>query len=534
VTSGLAPPAQAPLTSADSSFEEETVPPSDRLGDRIRREARVVGLRDVRAPSLETVERRRMQLWFLTAILLVSLSLGVVIVSLWPSGPGGSVASTPVLRFAVVIMSAAFCVYAVEKEMHLRRLSSLLVDERVLTAALTSRLREVSLLLDAGKAINAVLDLPIVLDTILGSALELLGGTSGSVMLLEGEELVAACVHGNEDARGVRTRLGEGIAGHVAMTREPLLIDGQADASAFPGLNSRQQPVDSAISVPLVNRASLVGVLNVNAAAGRVFTEYDLRAIALFAEQAAIAIANARLYETERVHVEELTELNHVKNEFVALVSHELRTPIASIIGAVSTAQRPELQDDRDEFDDIIDRQARRLAAMVEDLLTSARIERGEMELRTESIDLAELVRVAATDFSVTDRMVDVVAPDHLEVIADREALRRVIDNLLDNAFKHGAPPVVATVREDDRHVVLTVADSGHGIAEGDRQRVFDRFHRLEANRWSPGLGLGLSVVRELVLESGGSIWIDESAGGGAAFSISLPVVQESSVAQGA
>jgi len=166
-------------------------------------------------------------------------------------------------------------------------------------------------LLDAGRAINQLLDLPELLETVLRSACELLDANGGSMMLVEGDELVTLCVRGREEAVGARLRLGEGIAGHVALRREPVLIEGHVDPKEFPGLADRPPYVESAMSLPLVHRDEVVGVLNVNAAADYAFTDYDLRAVAVFAEQAAAAIANARLYEAERAHVAELIELRH-------------------------------------------------------------------------------------------------------------------------------------------------------------------------------------------------------------------------------
>src|SRR5437867_8747870 len=162
--------------------------------DRIRREARVVGLRGFSTPSLEAVERRRLQLWVLAAFLLVSITVGAVVLSLWPGEPENVLLTLPVLRISILLLAVAFCAYAIEQELHLRRLAKLLMDERVLTTALSNRLHEVTLLLDAGKAMNAVLELPTVLETILSSATELLEATSGSVMLVEADELVASCV----------------------------------------------------------------------------------------------------------------------------------------------------------------------------------------------------------------------------------------------------------------------------------------------------------------------------------------------------
>ena len=287
-------------------FEREKEPD----GDRLRREAKVAGLRDFRTPSLEAVERRRLRLWLLTTIVLVAVAAGVLAV-VRPASSSSQLLSEPLLRLAVFALAVAFCVYAIEKEFRLGRTTRLLTDERVLTAALTNRLHEASLLLEAGRAMNSVLDLPELLQTVLRSACELLDANGGSVMLVDGNELVTLCVRGREEAVGARLRLGEGVAGHVALRREPVLIEGHVDPNEFPGLANREPYVESAMSLPLIHRDEVVGVLNVNAAAGRAFTEYDLRAVAVFAEQAATAVANARLYEAERAHVAELIELRH-------------------------------------------------------------------------------------------------------------------------------------------------------------------------------------------------------------------------------
>jgi putative methionine-R-sulfoxide reductase with GAF domain len=278
------------------------------LDERTRREARVAGLRDFRTPSLESIERRRMQLFVLNAIVLFTVVAGVFALATWPvESVELLTSSTP--RFALLLATAAFCWYVIDQERRLGRLTKMLADERVLTAALTNRLHEVTLLHEAGKALNAQLDLDGVVATILDSATELLDANGGSVMLVDGNELVASAVRGRQDALGVRIALGAGIAGHVALRREPILIDGHADPREFPGLADREPYVESAMSVPLVHRDETLGVLNVNAALGRAFTEYDLRALSVFAEQAASAIANARLFALERERVAELLVL---------------------------------------------------------------------------------------------------------------------------------------------------------------------------------------------------------------------------------
>jgi GAF domain-containing protein len=208
---------------------------------------------------------------------------------------------TIVLALGVV----AFSVAAV-REVWLARLTRELTDERVLTAALTTRLNEVELLLHAGREMNAQLELSTLVETMLRSATELLEAGGGSVMVLEGDELVTAAARGREEAAGARVHLGEGVAGRVALRREPVLIDGYADPEGFPGVPDREPYVESAMCVPLVFEDRLEGVLNVNAPLGLAFTQHDLRALAVFGEQAAMAIANARRYEAERTQVAEL------------------------------------------------------------------------------------------------------------------------------------------------------------------------------------------------------------------------------------
>ena len=240
-----------------------------------------------------------MQLWLVSTVLLVAASAVVAVLSLFPQ-ESLSVVRPSHLRVSFVGLALLFSAYAVEKEVQLRRLTRLLVDERVMTASLTSRLTEITALLDARKAVNSVLDLEKVLDVILHSALELLGGEKASIMLLEDDELQAISVAGNDAALGARVKVGEGIAGKVAQTGEPMLISGRADRGAFKNLRSRPSSAESAVSVPMTDRHELIGVINVSTNGDRTFTEYDLRAVSVFAEDAATAITKARLYEAAR------------------------------------------------------------------------------------------------------------------------------------------------------------------------------------------------------------------------------------------
>jgi len=425
-------------------------------------------------------------------------------------------ASPLVLYVSVLALTAAFAIYTVEKERHLRRLARLLVDERVLTSALANRLSEVSALLEAGKAINSVLELDSVLDIILGSATQLLRSNAGSVMLLQGEVLSVVCAHGNDEFLGTETTLDDGIAGQVARSREAALVSGTTA--------NRRHRIDSALCVPLIHRDELLGVLNVNGGDGCAFTEYDLRALSLFAEQAAAAIANARLYEVERTHVAELVELEMRKTEFLAAVSHDLRTPLTSLVACTKMMQRRTLTDQqRTELTEMADRQSSRLAQMIEDLLMAARLE-AESPPALAGISASDVVHDLAAEYAVTGRTVDVVAPDGVHVLARSDSFRRIVTNLVDNAFKYGGAPVqvVLAPESDGESVMVSVVDHGTGIARADQDRVFERFFRSDAHRSTAGIGLGMSIVQGLVAGCGGDVWVEDTEGGGTAVRIRL------------
>lgn len=487
--------------------------------------ARVVGIRHFETPSLEAVERRRSELWVMAFLAVCVLAVGLFLMTLSGDAAAESdaarIARHPAFRIALLAATLGLTGYVLEKERHLRRLTRLLLEERVLTAALSNRLKEVAALCEVGRAVNSVLALEDVLDIILSSALELLEGRSGSIMLRDDDKLEVLCERGNAAIRGARVRIGDGVAGQVAARREPVLVSGRVASD-----EGRDTPVQSAVCVPLLNRGDLLGVLNVNGTAERPFTEYDLRALSLFAEHAAMAIANSRLYEAERDHVAQLMELDRLKSEFVSTVSHELRTPLTSILGCAKTLQRRELPVDvAGEFVEMIERQGTRLLHLVEDILDMQRSAAGE-DVACRPIGVNGLLEEVVRCQAVAGRRVLLYAAPDLVVMGEPDALQQVFTNLIDNAFTHGGGEVeieaVPTHLDGAAAVEIAVLDRGPGIPDVDREAVFERFKRGH-DAFSPGMGLGLYLVRSLVGAMGGHVHADERAGGGAAFRVALP-----------
>lgn len=506
--------------------------------------ARAAGIRTTdQQLTLSQVDRRRTQLW--TVSMFVILALTGTVALYWLSYDSLPVqlqlesASSYVVAVLIAGLLLSFIVYVVDKEIRLRGLSHLLVEERVLSAALSNRLSEISALSEVGKAINTTLDLHDVLHLILSSALELLGGTEGSIMLLEDdkETLQVVSYQGPEIETVMKGRgkVGEGIAGTVAERRQPMLIQGDRleesmKASAHPG-----RGISSAMSVPLVRNDELLGVLNLNETFGRRrFSDQDLNALGLFAEHAAIAIGNASIFEKERETIERLEELDQLKNDFVASVSHELKTPLTAIIGAAKTVSRKGTDmapKDHAQFMEMIERQGNRLLRLVEDVLTTSQIESGRpmkrvlVDLRAAAAeviaDLGQTKVGAGRDIRLRHE------PDKPQIWGDLVALQQILTNLVENALKYSdeSTPVTVTVRETPDEGVLEIADEGFGMDEEGLQVIFERFQQVDSSstRKVGGFGLGLFIVKQLVDAHGGHIGVESKEGEGTVFKVHLP-----------
>ncbi len=258
----------------------------------------VAGLESFNTPDLETVDARRRQIWALTLLVLVIVSLALAFLTALKSIIVPSWITPETAQLSLLLLIALFCLYAALKEQELNRIAKKLIREKIVTASLTSRVDQITALLDAAKVINVDLDLEEVLAAVLRSTLEVLDADSASIMLTRGDdELRTVATAGASAAAGARLHFGEGIAGQVAASREPVLVQGNV-----PGRYGKPFPhLESSMSVPLIHRGLLLGVLNVNAKSDKTFSEHDLRALSLFGEHAAGAIANAQMFEAQRL-----------------------------------------------------------------------------------------------------------------------------------------------------------------------------------------------------------------------------------------
>lgn len=234
----------------------------------------------------------------------------------------------------------------------------------------------------------------------------------------------------------------------------------------------------------------------------------------------------ARLTRTMNGMLDRLEAAQARQRQFVADTSHELRSPIASIRQQAEVA---EAHPDRAEIGPLaasVLADALRLQALVDDLLLLARADERTLALRAEEVDLDDLVfDAAARRRTATGLRLDVSGVTAVRVIGDQKALRRVIDNLLDNAVRHARSAVAITLGGAGGNAVLRVDDDGPGIPERDRERVFARFVRLDEarSRGEGGVGLGLAIVAELVRAHAGSVRALDGRLGGVCLEVILP-----------
>jgi signal transduction histidine kinase len=238
-----------------------------------------------------------------------------------------------------------------------------------------------------------------------------------------------------------------------------------------------------------------------------------------------------RLLQSEHDTVDELRELNRMKGEFVAVVSHELRTPVTALIGYAKTLRQPAFSEDpvmRGEFLERMERQGDRLLRLVENLLTTAKLESEDLTLSVGRVHFEDLCREIVEGLAGEGDRVAVSLPADLPVIqSDRQVLGRIMSNLLDNALKYSpnGTPVQLGAAAREGGIGFWISDRGIGIEERQLDRIFDRFYQVDSSstRRFRGAGLGLSMVKELVGHLGGRIEVESAPGSGSTFTVTLP-----------
>ncbi|HYB95410.1 MAG TPA: ATP-binding protein [Vicinamibacterales bacterium] len=325
---------------------------------------------------------------------------------------------------------------------------------------------------------------------------------------------------------------GEGVVRIDDVREDPRF----AQNPPYHGMPPGHLPVVSYLAVPVVSRSNeVLGGLFFGHRDRAVFTERVERIVVGLAGQAAIAIDNARLFESANRAREVAEEANRLKDDFLATVSHELRTPLNAVLGWARLLRGPHLDETRRaKALETIERNVKIQQEIIEDLLDISRIISGKLRLDVTQLSLSavveaavEALRPAALAKGIRVQMT--LATNDGLVLGDAGRLQQVVWNLMSNALKFTPKGgrVQVTLRRVNSHLELRVADTGCGIAPSFLPHVFDRFRQAESGttRSAGGLGLGLAIVRHVVEMHGGSVKaFSDGEGKGAAFVVELPV----------
>jgi signal transduction histidine kinase len=363
-------------------------------------------------------------------------------------------------------------------------------------------------LLDLSVLLNSDLSTQVLIERVVEAAMGLVGAQSGTLGLVEGDRLVFRRFHlptGWADF-SVRLQSGQGVPGQVWRTREPYVCnDCRTDPQVIHPIQE-QLGFERLVYVPIFNRAgAVIGTLGAyDPLPERDFVAPDVEVLRMLAHQAAIAIENA--------------QLNAMKDDFLSIVSHELKTPVTSIKGFAQVLQRrlsPESLEHGSRYLDIINAQADRLTALINDLLDLSRIQTGRFVFETQALNYTALIRDVLEELRLVSpgNPITLVAPERVLVLGNENRLRQVLINLVDNAVKHGPSgrEVHVTVEEAD-DVTTYVCDEGSGLPPTEAEQIFTPYYQVRhpSDRYSKGLGLGLFISRRIVEEHGGRIWLDD------------------------
>jgi signal transduction histidine kinase len=376
------------------------------------------------------------------------------------------------------------------------------------------RIEHVQMVTDAALA---HLELEDLLAVLLPRIRDILAADTCAVLLLDSEtdELVARAALGIEEEveQGVRIPVGGGFAGRVAATKRPVVIDNLATAHVLNPI-LRAKGIESMLGVPLLVADQAIGVMHVGSLVPRTFTDDDIELLQLVAQRVAIAIERAQLHE-------QATQFDQLKLNFVAIASHELRTPATSVYGALTTlVSRTELPvETRDALLSMAHEQSDRMRRLIEQLLDLSRLDASAIRIAPRPVVLASVLREIVSGAVPGGPQVDLDVPPDLAVLADPLVLERILTNLLTNAVRHGSPPIRLSAVRGDTTLRLAVEDSGGGVPEELRERLFDRFTRADSGG---GSGLGLAIARAYAHALGGELLYRGDAPG-ARFEVILP-----------
>ena len=417
------------------------------------------------------------------------------------------------------------------------------LDER--TNELTRSVGELQALGEVGQAVSSTLDLETVLTRIVSHAVQLSGTDGGAIYEYDEQSeefLLRATDHMEEELitalRANPPRLGDGVVGRAAISREPIEIPNISEERAYaPRMRELLERFGfrASLAVPLLREDRIIGALVVRRKSTGDFRPEVIELLKTFATQSVLAIQNARLFREIEDKSRQIEAANRHKSEFLANMSHELRTPLNAIIGfseVLGERLFGELNEKQAEYTDDILTSGRHLLSLINEILDLSKVEAGRMELELATFDLPlaidnarTFVRERATKHGIT---LDVAVDERLgDITGDERKIKQILLNLLSNAVKFTPEGgrIGIKARQTDGSVEISVTDTGVGIAPDDQARIFEEFRQVGSDYTHKveGTGLGLTLAKKFVELHGGKIWVESEVGKGSKFTFTLP-----------
>lgn len=344
---------------------------------------------------------------------------------------------------------------------------------------------------------------------------------------------------------------GAGLTSQIIRAGKPLLINEDMEGSrSRMGIEQIGRNSASYLGVPIPSGGEIVGVLSVQSTEqeGR-FTGADQRLLSTIASAVGVALHNARLFEETRLARAAAEEADAAKSSFLSTVSHELRTPLTSVLGFAKIIRRrleerlfPLVESDEPKVEQtkqqvlenlgVVVSEGERLTKLIDDVLDLAKIEAGKLAWNMAPVSAADIIdRAVSATASLFEakklKLEREIQPDLPLVTGDQDRLIQVVINLISNAVKFTEQgSIKCAARQQGGELIVSVTDSGIGIAPADQPKVFEKFKQVGDTLTDKpkGTGLGLPICKEIVEYHGGRIWVESAAGHGSTFAFTLPV----------
>lgn len=434
-----------------------------------------------------------------------------------------------------------------QKDLELR------VEER--THEVQQRLEELATINHVSKALTEKLELSELIKLVGEQMKQLFKSDITYLAILDQEKQVINFPFQDGDSMAP-LKFGEGLTSRIIQSGEGLLINKDTDIVAeynkF-GLSQTGKQAVSYLGVPIPLENKVIGVLSVQSTQQESrFNEEDKNLLNTIAINVGVALHNAELYEEAKDAKAKAEDANEAKSAFLSTVSHELRTPLTSVLGFAKIIRKRleekifpavNIEDQKikksmkqvSENLNVVVSEGERLTNLINDVLDLAKIESGRMEWNKKPIFMQDVISraIASTSslFEEKGLLLQKNIPEDLPLIsADQDKLIQVVINLLSNAVKFtDKGKVVIDASIDNGQILVEVQDTGIGIADEDKHKIFERFRQAGDTLTDKpkGTGLGLPICREIIEHHGGIIWMKSEPGVGSTFFFSVPAVGE-------